>query len=254
MKGAIVLDARGNQISNTTEERAEKLVVQGKATRIAESPLTIQLAQIIDIPTPETLPGPQRFEGQSILLHICCGPCSTYTVARLREQGWDVSGYWYNPNVHPFSEHERRRGTLAQYATEIELPVIWEPGYEMPEFLRQVANKEEFGKRCMICYHMRLERTAARAAELGMDAFSTTLLISPYQNQKALRQMGEELAKKYGVTWYWENFRRGFAEHHRLAHQSNLYMQRYCGCIYSEWEALDSTAWTNPRRSRGDSI
>ncbi|OGO06819.1 MAG: hypothetical protein A2Y73_02540 [Chloroflexi bacterium RBG_13_56_8] len=178
------------------------------------------------------------------MLHVCCGPCATYTVKRLREEGWDVTGYWFNPNIHPFSEHERRRETLARYAEEISLPVIWEPGYEMPAFFRAVVGHERFRERCVICYRLRLERTARVAAEGKFDAITTTLLISPYQDQDALRRLGDEFAEDCGVSFYFENFRQGFVEHHELAREHNMYMQRFCGCIYSEWEANDRRAST----------
>lgn len=183
-----------------------------------------------------------------ILLHVCCGPCATYTVKRLREEGWEVTGYWFNPNIQPYSEHERRREALAKFAEAVNLPVIWEPGYEMVTFLREVAGRERFRERCLLCYRLRLERTALVAAERGFQTLTTTLLISPYQDQEAIRALGEELAGARGLAFYFENFRRGFAEHHRLAREYDLYRQRYCGCVYSEWEALDRQATTRKER------
>jgi len=176
--------------------------------------------------------------GERLLLHICCGPCATYTVAHLRGLGYEVTGYWFGPNIHPFSEHERRREALETLAADIDLPVIWEPGYEMPEFLRLVAGTPERPARCRICYRMRLARTARVAAAGGFDAFSTTLLISPYQDLDAIREIGAEEGDAQHVRFYFENLRKGFAEHHRLAREHGLYMQRYCGCVYSEWEGL----------------
>lgn len=185
-----------------------------------------------------------------ILLHICCAPCATYTVVRLRELAFAVTGYWYNPNIHPFSEHERRRETLTRYADEIALPVIWEPGYAPVEFLRAINEHERFGERCRICYRMRLEQTAQVAAREGFDAFTTTLLISPYQDQQAIKALGEAAAAQYGVAFFFENFRRGWAERSRMVREYGLYSQRYCGCIYSEWEALDRQATTSTRRGK----
>jgi len=178
-------------------------------------------------------------QGRRLLLHICCGPCATYTVRRLREQAWDVTGLWFNPNIHPFSEHERRREALASFAEQVALPVQWEAGYEMPAFLRAVVGRERFRERCQICYRLRLERAAQVAAAGGYDAFSTTLLISPYQDQAGIRRIGEELGAAHGVAFYFENFRRGYAETPRLCATYGLYRQRYCGCLYSEWEALE---------------
>ena len=175
-------------------------------------------------------------EGKRILLHVCCGPCGTYPVNRLREEGFEVTGFWYNPNVHPWMEHERRRESLARYAEEVGLPVIWHPTYEMPRFLRNVAGQERFRERCRWCYRMRLMKTARVAVERGFDAFTTTLLISPYQDQDLIRTIGEAAAEQYEVPFYFENFRRGWSERGRLTREHDLYRQQYCGCIYSEWE------------------
>jgi predicted adenine nucleotide alpha hydrolase (AANH) superfamily ATPase len=174
--------------------------------------------------------------GASILTHICCAPCATYTVNRLREEGWDVAGLWYNPNIHPWQEHERRRVCLQRYAGEIGLPVQWVEGYAMPAFLRAVSGREQFRARCAICYEMRLAETARRARAGGFAAFTTTLLISPYQDQRLIREIGERLGQAEGVEFYFENFRRGWAERGRLSAAHNLYLQQYCGCVYSEYE------------------
>ena len=245
MDKAIVLDARGRKLSLTSKAKAHRLVQNGKASIVRQEPLTVQLDYEVRIPESEPKPNGYPGEGRRILLHVCCAPCATYTVKRLCELGFaEVVGYWYNPNVHPFSEHERRRETLAQYARDIELPVIWEPGYEILEFMRAINGRERFRERCAVCYRLRLERTAQVAAREGFDAFTTTLLISPYQDQSAIRAIGQEMADTYGLEFYYENFRRGWAEHGRMTREHGLYSQRYCGCVYSEWEALDRSAAT----------
>lgn len=182
--------------------------------------------------------------GKSILVHICCAPCATYTVKRLRELEFAVTGYWYNPNIHPFSEHERRRETLVQYARRIDLPMIWEPDYDVVDFFRLIQGRERFRDRCALCYQMRMERTCATAAQRGFDCITSTLLISPYQDQAAIRSIGERTAAQHGIEFYFENLRRGWAEHFAIVRQEQLYSQRYCGCIYSEWEALNRQAAT----------
>jgi len=232
----IVLDANGQELSPTTPEKAQRMLAQGKAKLVSEEPFVIQLPYAVELPKPAKVEEGRVGEGKRILLHICCAPCATYTVARLREEGFEVTGFWYNPNIHPWTEHERRRESLARYAEAIELPVIWYERYEMPLFLRAVAGHERFGERCRICYRMRLERTAKVAVEGGFDAFTTTLLISPYQNQALIRRIGEELAAENGVKFHFENFRRGWSERGRLTKEYDLYRQQYCGCIYSEWE------------------
>jgi len=249
MKHASVLDARGRRLSPCSADKASRLVSSGKADLVSEDPFVVRLSYVVDLPEPERKKVENK--GRRILVHICCAPCATYTVKRLREGGFEVTGHWFNPNVHPYSEHERRRETLVRYAEEIGLPVIWESGYEMPAFLQAIVGHEQYGERCRICYHLRLARTASIARERGFDAFTTTLLISPYQDQAAIRQIGEGLARVHGVAFYFENLRRGFAEHYRLSKEHGLYMQRYCGCIYSEWEARDRQASTG-RRARGE--
>ncbi|RLC75658.1 MAG: hypothetical protein DRI61_14540 [Chloroflexi bacterium] len=232
-----VLDAEGRELTPTTEEKARKLLAQGKASLVREEPFTIQLPYSVQLPErPEPVP-PGR--GKRILLHVCCAPCATYTVNRLRELEFDVTGFWYNPNIHPYTEHQRRLEALREYAARISLPLIEEPGYEMVCFLRRVAGRERFRERCRICYEMRLRRTAERARERGFDAFTTTLLISPYQDQDAIREIGGRLAQETGVEFFFENFRRCWAERGRISKEHNLYRQQYCGCIYSEWERYD---------------
>mgnify|MGYP003681900101 CR=1 FL=1 len=245
MKHASVLDARGRRLSPCSADKASRLVSSGRAELVSDDPLVVRLGYAVDLPEARSKNG--QFKGRHVLVHICCAPCATYTVRRLRERGFEVTGLWFNPNIHPYSEHERRRETLARYAEETGLPIIWEPGYEMPAFLQAVVGHEQYGERCRICYRLRLARTADVASEHGFDAITTTLLISPYQDQAAIRRIGEKLAGERGVAFYFENFRRGFAEHYRLSKEHNLYMQRYCGCIYSEWEANDRQASTHPR-------
>ena len=169
-----------------------------------------------------------------ILLHCCCGPCATYTVNRLREEGFDVTCFWYNPNVHPFTEHRSRLEAMRTLAQAIELPLIVAEGYEMIDYFRAVVGHE--GERCGDCFRLRLSRTAAVAREKGFTHFTTTLLISPYQKHELLRAVGETVAKEQGVEFHYEDFRSGFRESHRLSRELNLYHQKYCGCVYSEWE------------------
>lgn len=230
-----VVDARGHELSPCAEERAERLLWEGKATMVEGEPPTIRLSYEVQW-RPEPKEERPLQKANKILLHICCGPCSTYTIGRLREEGFSVTGFWYNPNIHPFPEHERRRECIEEYARTVDLPMIWWPHYEMAEFLRRVSGHEAKGDRCSIDYRMRLEKTAEVAAREGYDAFTTTLLISPHQDQTLIREIGQELGLKYNVDFYFENFRRGWAERGRLAQEHNLYRQNYCGCIYSERE------------------
>lgn len=235
---AIVLDAEGRTLSPCPVDKARRLVATGHAELAREHPLTIRLTRPVSIPEPthrsDRRVAPAGHHGERLLLHICCGPCAIYTVDHLRDLGFDVTGYWFGPNIHPYSEHERRREALATLATAVDLPVIWEPGYAMPEFLRLVAATPHRPARCRICYRLRLARAARAAAAGGFDAYSTTLLISPYQDLGAIGEIGAEEGATHGARFHFENLRRGFTEHHRLAREHGLYRQRYCGCVYSD--------------------
>ena len=170
----------------------------------------------------------------SVLLHTCCGPCAIYTVKRLREGGLDVAGFWYNPNIHPFCEHEARLEAMRTFAQSANMSLIVAEGYDMIDYFRAVVGHE--GERCGHCFRLRLSRTAASARERGFDAFTTTLLISPYQKHGLLCEVGEEVAKEQDVRFHYEDFRDGFRESQRLSRELELYHQGYCGCVYSEWE------------------
>lgn len=237
MSEVTVLDRNGQKLTPCSLDKARRLLTEGKARLLSENPLTIELPLIATLRDRRTSVADQPVEDKSLLLHICCGPCGTYPINRLRELGFSVTGFWYNPNIHPYAEHERRRECVAGYASEVGLPMIWSEGYEMPLYFREVAGHEQRPKRCATCYRLRLERTAQIARERGFDVFTTTLLISPYQQQALIRSIGEELATRNGVGFFFENLRRGWGERGRLAREHHLYQQQYCGCIYSEVEA-----------------
>jgi predicted adenine nucleotide alpha hydrolase (AANH) superfamily ATPase len=171
---------------------------------------------------------------KKILLHTCCGPCAVYCVNKLRAENFDVSAFWYNPNVHPFSEHKLRLEAMLTLSQKMAFPLIKSEGYDMIDYLRAVAGNE--GDRCRYCFKMRMGKTAQTAKEKGFDAFTTTLFISPYQKHELLKEICETASKEYGVAFHYEDFRPGFREGHNLSHDMNLYHQKYCGCIYSEWE------------------
>lgn len=174
------------------------------------------------------------------MLHTCCGPCTIYPVDRLREAGFNVTAFWYNPNIHPFTEHRQRLEALHTLARAIDLPLIVFEGYDMIHYFRAVVGHE--GERCSHCFRLRLKKTAGVAREKGFGAFTTTLLISPYQKHKLLQEVGEEVARERAIDFYYEDFRPGFRESHRRSRELNLYHQKYCGCIYSEWERFGKVA------------
>ena len=167
-----------------------------------------------------------------LLLHICCAPCSVMCIETLREEGIEPTGFWYNPNIHPVTEYKARKNTLTDYAAEIGLRLIVKNEYGLRNFIDHVYPHYE--NRCGYCYICRLEETARFAAENGYDSFSTTLLISPYQTHELLIKTGEAMAEKYGVEFLYRDFRPYFKEGQEKARAMGMYMQKYCGCVFSE--------------------
>lgn len=169
-----------------------------------------------------------------VLLHTCCGPCSIHPLEVLRGEGHTVYGYYYNPNIHPYSEYRRRRETLEAYAGAQEWKVIFAPDYPLETYFREVVYRE--GERCRFCYRMRL-REAARMARRGkFDAFSTTLLVSPYQKHELILETGEAAGAEYGVPFLYRDFRGGYREAVHRSRALGMYRQQYCGCVFSEKE------------------
>jgi len=167
-----------------------------------------------------------------VLLHACCAPCSIACIDQLRGEGIEPTCYWYNPNIHPFTEYRERRNTLREYTKSIGVSLVERDEYGIRPFLAEIGTA--FDERCPTCYRMRLFDTAKYAAENGYSDFSTTLLISPYQNHELLIETGEQAAKEYGVNFLYRDFRPMFREGQQKARDLGLYMQKYCGCIFSE--------------------
>lgn len=168
----------------------------------------------------------------NLLMHTCCAPCSVMCIKSLQSEGLSPTAYWYNPNIHPYTEYRMRRNTLIEYANSIDLPLITDGAYGLRDFLAAVY--PDIDHRCPVCYQTRLFQTARYAAQNGFDAFTTTLLISPYQNHELLRQTGEQAARECGVAFLYRDFRPLFRQGQEEARALSLYMQKYCGCIFSE--------------------
>jgi predicted adenine nucleotide alpha hydrolase (AANH) superfamily ATPase len=152
----------------------------------------------------------------------------------LREEGIEPVGYWYNPNIHPYTEYRSRKETLIGYAKDIGMKLEVNNAYALRPFLR--AMYPDFGNRCETCYRIRLDETARFAAQQGFDSFSTTLLISPYQDHELIVRVGKEVAAAHGVDFLYRDFRPQFRRGQEIAREKGLYMQKYCGCIFSEEE------------------
>ncbi|MCI8910421.1 MAG: epoxyqueuosine reductase QueH [Oscillibacter sp.] len=167
-----------------------------------------------------------------VLMHTCCAPCSLSCIDSLREEGIEPAALWYNPNIHPWKEYQARRDCLLAYAPTIGMEVrVWED-YGLKDFCRHVA--ADTGRRCAYCYSHRLEGTARYAAEHGFPAFTTTLLSSLYQDHEGIAQAAERFARQYGVDFLYRDFRPNFRAGNQRARDLGFYMQKYCGCIFSE--------------------
>ena len=173
----------------------------------------------------------------NILLHTCCAPCTGYTLKVLREEGHQIQGYFCNPNIHPYKEFQRRIQALEEFSVRKGFEVEYDREYGLRKFLRRVVFNED--RRCLTCYKMRLLEVVRKAKEVGVDAFTTTLLYSRFQQHEAIRKIAEELADEYGVEFLYRDFREGWQEGIDMAVEMGIYRQPYCGCIYSEQERYD---------------
>jgi predicted adenine nucleotide alpha hydrolase (AANH) superfamily ATPase len=168
------------------------------------------------------------------LVHCCCAPCSVSVVNSLRGENTECDLFWYNPNIHLYNEYKSRRDCLKEFAVNESLKLAMIDEYGVRSFLDAVY--PDTGNRCEKCYLLRMEKTASYAAQEGYKAFTTTLLISPYQNHEAVKQIGKTVGEKYGIDYLYRDFRPLFRAGQSEARSRGYYMQKYCGCIFSEEE------------------
>ena len=181
-----------------------------------------------------------------LLLHTCCAPCSVYCIDELRNEGIEPTVYWYNPNIHPYMEDKARRDCLKEYTRSINIEAIFQEEYGLDEFCKEAV--KDLKNRCTnYCYPIRIEQTCKYAKEHGYDTVSTTLLYSIYQNHEFIKSCMEEKCNKYGLSFLYRDFRVGFWEGHQKAHDLGLYMQKYCGCVFSE-----EIRYYNPNKEKPD--
>ncbi len=178
---------------------------------------------------------------KTVLLHICCAPDATYPLFYLRGRHYKVTGFFYNPNVHPITEYEKRLAEIDYFAKRVKMPLI-KGNYDVKEWfdsIRGLENEPEGGNRCYLCYKFRLERVATLAKELHFDYFTTTLSISPHKNSKWIFKISEELQHIYNIKFLKVDFKKrdGFKSSVILSKYFNMYRQNYCGCVFSKIEA-----------------
>ena len=180
-------------------------------------------------------------EKKKLLLHSCCAPCSSYVISYLTKY-FDITILYYNPNIFPYEEYEKRKQEQIRLINEIDK--INKVNFIECEYDNELYNKlikgletePEKGKRCNVCYQLRMEKTALLAAENNYDYFCTTLSVSPYKNSNLINKIGEELEKKYNIKWLYSDFKKkdGYKKSIELSKKYNLYRQNYCGCIYTK--------------------
>jgi len=173
---------------------------------------------------------------KKLLLHTCCAPCITIPLERLKAE-FEIAGFFYNPNIHPEQEYEKRLNEITKWTQQTGIPLIVHK-YETNRWFELVKGLEvepEGGKRCEVCFRIRLEQTAELAKQKGFDYFTTTLSISPHKNATVINLIGNEIGTKVGIRFFEANFKKkdGFKQSVELSKIHDFYRQDYCGCIYS---------------------
>ena len=172
-----------------------------------------------------------------LLLHMCCGPCSCYPVKKLREEGIEPVGYFFNPNIHPYKEWDMRLKTAKEFSEKVGMEFHADEHYRLRDFLKKALPAEALPNgRCQMCYTWRLEQAAAFAKENGYEVFTASLFVSPYQQHELMRETAAAAAKKEGIEFFYEDFRPGWQAGVDISLEMELYRQPYCGCIFSEEE------------------
>ena len=178
----------------------------------------------------------ERGRRKSLFLHICCGNCACFPKKILEENDFEITGFWYNPNIHPYSEYQKRLMAAGYFAHRVNLPMIWDLSYDIKEFIANFHGNFTSPQRCSYCYSLRLYKAAETARKNGFRLFSTTLLYSIHQENDLIRSIGKEAAEKYGMEFYDVDYRKGWQEGIEISKKLNLYRQNYCGCMFSEEE------------------
>ena len=188
-------------------------------------------------------------EKKKLLLHSCCGPCSSYVITYLTNY-FDITVLYYNPNISPYEEYIKRKNEQIKIIELLNSKSknnidIMDCDYDnnlYEEKIKGLEMEPERGKRCEVCYKLRIEKTANIAKDNNYDYFCTTLSVSPYKNANLINKIGEEMEQKYKIKWLYSDFKKkdGYKKSIMLSQKYNLYRQNYCGCIYSKKNIINS--------------
>jgi hypothetical protein len=176
---------------------------------------------------------------KQLLVHCCCAHCTAYTINHWRRQDYEVTALWYNPNIHPHTEHRHRLEAMQSLAKTMDFSLSVVDGYDIAEYFRNVVGDE--ANRCQHCFQLRLRKTAETALGSGFCAFTTSLLISPHQKHDLLIKTGQQMASEIGISFLYADLRKRYSDSRHITKPLDLYRQQYCGCIYSERERYTST-------------
>ncbi len=178
---------------------------------------------------------------EKILIHICCGPCAIIPVKILEEE-FEPVGFWFNPNIQPYKEYQKRLQTSGYVFKRLNKEIFWDLSYDIFSWFSSIGEQMKNGRdRCEKCYDIRLEKTAQFAKEKGFKYFTTSMLVSPYQKTASIEKVGIEVGKKYGLDFLSRDFKARYKEEKTFIKQWHLYHQNYCGCLFSEIERLGIT-------------
>ena len=173
---------------------------------------------------------------KKLLLHCCCGPCSTAVIEKLKGD-YDITLFYYNPNIEPYEELEKRAQELKKVAIYYNVPLIIDNSViDFSNIAKGMENQKEGGTRCELCFNIRLSKTAEYAKNKGFDIFCTTLTVSPHKNAELINKVGKNISDKVGIEFLQENFKKqnGYLKSIELSKKLNLYRQNYCGCKFSK--------------------
>lgn len=179
-----------------------------------------------------------------LLMHICCANCSLYPLKDLLVKGIGVKGFWFNPNIHPHPEYSLRLDSVRKLQKLWGFGVEYVDNYGIDEFVTAIGDPDN--NRCVRCYALRLEETARTAKKMNLDGFTTSLLVSPYQKFGEILDVGREMAKRYSIAFFEEDFRQGYRGSIPLSKELGLYRQKYCGCVFSEKERSREKGYAGP--------